>query len=223
MESDDISRLSPTSRTEIAATLQEVLHRVENEKAAVMNSRFLALCATVALPMMCARADETVSDADRAFVGMVSQGGMFEVKVGELAAEQGSTQDIKDQGNTEAHDHKLVGDKLKSIASSNGIQIAESLNADFQKELDALKRLSGVAFDSAYLRDMEAIHAKDGAAFAKEAKSGSNQSLREFADRDPPHRRASHRRIASIRGEALLSLGGHCRPLAKRHVAILTR
>ena len=144
------------------------------------NLRYLAVI-VIALPAMIAHADDTVSAADRSFVAMVGQGGLFEVKAGQLAADQGSTQDIKDQGTTEAHDHKLVGDKLESIASSNGIPVADSLNADFQKKLDGLKASSGSAFDEAYLSAMKDIHAKDGAAFAKEAKSGSNPALRDFA------------------------------------------
>lgn len=126
-------------------------------------------------------AADAVSAADRAFIAMVSQGGMFEVEAGKLGAEQGHTQDVRDQGVTEAHDHQLVGAKLKSIAAEADIQFPDSLNPTFQKELDGLKALSGMAFDAAYLRDMEDIHAKDGAAFAKEAKSGSNPKLRAFA------------------------------------------
>ena len=128
-----------------------------------------------------ARAADAVSATDRSFVAMVSQGGLFEVKAGQLGAERGAVQDIRDQGNTEAHDHQLVGDKLKSIAGEAGIEIGDTLNAQFQKKLDDLKALSGEAFDAAYLRDMEDIHAKDGAAFAKEAKSGTNPKLKAFA------------------------------------------
>lgn len=137
--------------------------------------------ALVALAGVAAQAADTVSAADRSFIAMVSQGGMFEVKAGQLGAGQGHTQDIKDQGATEAHDHQLVGDKLKSIAGSAGIQFPETLNVEFQKKLDDLRALSGRAFDMAYLRDMEDIHAKDGAAFAKEAKIGSDPKLKAFA------------------------------------------
>ena len=128
-----------------------------------------------------AAAADAVSAADRTFIAMVSQGGMFEVQAGQLAAAQGNAQDIKDQGATEAHDHQLVGDKLKSIAVDAGIQFPVVLNPQFQKELDDLKALSGAAFDTAYLRDMVAIHDKDGAAFAAEAKSGTDPKLRAFA------------------------------------------
>ncbi|MDX7951110.1 DUF4142 domain-containing protein [Lichenihabitans sp. Uapishka_5] len=133
-----------------------------------------------ALPFT-AQAADRVSDADKAFVAMVSQGGMFEVALGTVAAQQGSTQDIKDQGTTEAHDHALVGDTLKSITAAAKLDVAVDLDAAFTKKLDALKALSGPAFDKAYLLAMEDIHAKDGAAFAKEAKGGSDQALRAFA------------------------------------------
>lgn len=132
-------------------------------------------------PSLAVHAADAVSAADRTFVAMVSQGGMFEVMAGQIGADQGSTQDIKDQGVTESHDHRLVGDKLKSIASGIGIQFSDKLNTTFQKEIDDLKALSGKAFDTAYLHDMEDIHAKDGAAFGKEAKSGTNPDLKAFA------------------------------------------
>ena len=137
--------------------------------------------AVMALGEPAGHAADPASVADRAFIAKVSQGGMFEVKAGEIAADQGSTQDIKDQGFTEAHDHRLVGEKLKSIAASAGIETSDTPNAQFQKELDDLKARSGTAFDSVYLRDMKMIHAKDGAAFAVEASSGGNPKLRAFA------------------------------------------
>lgn len=145
-----------------------------------MHFRYLACLSAVLLPALAAHAD-AVSAADRTFVAMVSQGGMFEVKLGEIAADQGNTQDIKDQGATENHDHKLVGDKLKSIATSAQLSFPDSLNAEFQQKLDKLKSLSGPTFDAAYLKAMQEIHAKDGAAFAKESAGGTNSALRDFA------------------------------------------
>lgn len=148
-----------------------------------MNYATTALTATLAVVvgMSAANAADPVSAADRSFVATVSQGGMFEVKLGQLASVQGDAQDIKDQGATEAHDHQLVGDKLKSISSEAGITFPDTLNATLQKQLDDLKALSGKTFDNDYLHAMEVIHAKDGAAFATEAKSGTNQKLKAFA------------------------------------------
>ncbi len=138
----------------------------------------LAATALIGAPAVAA---ETASAADKAFIAMVSQGGMFEVQAGQLAETQGGTQDIRDQGNTEAHDHQLVGDKLKSIASDEGVSFPGALNPMFSAELGTLKAAQGPAFDRLYLRDMEAIHAKDGAAFLKETEIGGDPRLKAFA------------------------------------------
>ncbi len=112
---------------------------------------------------------------------MVSQGGLFETLAGQLASTQGSTQDIRDQGNTEAHDHGLVGAKLQMIVDADGLTISSTPNAMFQKMLDNLAAQTGTAFDNLYLTDMGKIHDADGAAFAKEAARGMDPKLKAFA------------------------------------------
>jgi putative membrane protein len=140
-----------------------------------------ALTICFILPAIASHAADTFSEADKAFVAKVSQGGMYEVALGKVAENQGMTQDIKDSGNTEVHDHMLVGDKLKSIMEANGMEFPTQLNAEFQTRLDKISALSGDKFDHAYIRDMETIHHGDGAAFGKEASSGSNPDLKAFA------------------------------------------
>jgi putative membrane protein len=122
-----------------------------------------------------------LSKSDQAFVAKVLQGGMFEVAASKVAEDKASAQDVKDQANTEVHDHELVGSKLKSIASSNGDDFSTDLNADFTARVAKLNALSGKAFDDAYIAEMKTIHALDGAAFAQEAKTGQNADLKAFA------------------------------------------
>lgn len=114
------------------------------------------------------------SDADKVFVGSVSQGGMYEVEASKLAEQKAVAPDVKDTANTEVHDHQLVGAELKRIAVKTGIPVGATLNAEFQARLAKLKSVSGAAFDAAYIADMEAIHDKDEKLFAKEAMEGSD-------------------------------------------------
>ena len=143
--------------------------------------KILVATMACALSVGSAWAADQVSAVDRAFVAKVSQGGMFEVALGQLASTQAVDQDIKDQGATEAHDHMLVGAKLKDVASDAGITFPDTLNAQFQAQLDGIRAKSGDAFDAAYLKAMVVIHDKDGAAFAAEAKNGTDPKLRAFA------------------------------------------
>lgn len=133
------------------------------------------------LPATASEAADSFSDGDRTFVAKVSQGGMYEVALGKVAETQAMAQDIKDSGNSEVHDHTLVGDKLKAIVEANGMEFPTYLNAEFQARLDKISALPSDKFDTAYLRDMKKIHDADGATFAKEASSGTNPDLRAFA------------------------------------------
>lgn len=126
-------------------------------------------------------AANTLSAGDQAFVAKVSQGGMFEVEASKVAVDKAEAQAIKDMANTEVHDHEGVGAKLKKVASDNGDDFPTDLNADFTHRIDKLKSLSGKAFDMAYAAEMKRIHALDGAAFMKEAKTGQNADLKAFA------------------------------------------
>ena len=106
---------------------------------------------------------------------------MFEVQASKVGEDSAQAQDVKDLATTEVHDHQLVGSKLKTIASANGVDLPSDLNADFSARLTRLKGLSGKAFDTAYVSEMDRIHALDGAAFAKEATGGQNADLKAFA------------------------------------------
>ena len=117
---------------------------------------------------------------DKAFVAKVSQGGMFEVQAGRLADQKGSTQDIRDFGAMEVHDHTGVGDKLKVASSHSGISFSSQLNPEFTGKLGHLQSLSGPAFDAAYMDEMSTLYAADGAAFAEEAKEGGSAEFRAF-------------------------------------------
>ncbi len=137
------------------------------------------LAAFPAVPAL--HAADPFSEADRAFVAKVSQGGMYEVELAKVAETKATTQDLKDQANTEAHDHQLVGGKLKAIMEANGLEFPKALNAEFKARLERLSALSADQFDAAYVEDMKKIHDVDGSAFAEEAKGGTNADLKAFA------------------------------------------
>jgi putative membrane protein len=142
-----------------------------------MNVRhaFLVLIAVSGLSFAAALyAFAPASDADKIFVGNVSQGGMYEVEASKLAVQRAAAPDVKDIAATEVHDHELVNGNLKKIAMKTGIPVAGTLNTTFQQRLDKLKGASASDFDAAYIADMQSIHDKDEKLFAKEAMEGSD-------------------------------------------------
>jgi putative membrane protein len=130
----------------------------------------------MALGLMCGTvmlAAEPASQADRAFVAKVSQGGLYEVEAGKVAAMRGTVPAVKNFGVLESHDHEGVNSELKRIAAMTGVPVTPGLNAEFSERLDKLKGVPPSQFDSYYVSDMKQIHNKDEGLFTKEAEEGS--------------------------------------------------
>jgi putative membrane protein len=147
--------------------------------------KMLAMCgvgimAALMVSGVVANAAEPASQADRAFVAKVSQGGLYEVMAGRVAAMRGRTPFVKDFGVLESHDHEGVNAELKHIAGMTGVSITPGLNAEFSARLAKLKAVPESQFDAYYVADMKQIHNNDEGLFAKESQDGS-PAYREFA------------------------------------------
>lgn len=125
-------------------------------------------------------AAQPASQADRAFVAKVSQGGLYEVEAGKVAAMKGRTPVVKDFGVLESHDHEGVNSELKHIAGITGVTIQPGLNAEFSRRLAKLKSVPESQFDLYYMADMKQIHNNDEGLFSKEAEEGT-APYKEFA------------------------------------------
>ncbi len=135
----------------------------------------LALTATAALALSATalHAAGSASQADLAFVAKVSQGGLYEVEAGKVAAQRGTVPVIRDFGVLESHDHEGVGNELHRIAGATGAPIQPGLNAEFSQRLAKLKSVTADQFDALYIADMKQIHTKDEGLFKQEATDGS--------------------------------------------------
>jgi putative membrane protein len=102
---------------------------------------------------------------DAHFAKEAAQGGMAEVKLGQLAQEKGSSDTVKGFGKRMVDDHSKAGDKLKEVASRESITLPTNISAKDQAIYDRLSNLNGAAFDRSYARDMVKDHETDVAAF----------------------------------------------------------
>jgi putative membrane protein len=131
-----------------------------------------------------ARSRPAVGDAH--FAKEAAQGGMAEVRLGQLAQEKGTSDTVKSFGKRMVDDHSKAGDKLKEVASRQNIPLPSDLSAKDQATYDRLSKLNGAAFDRAYARDMVKDHETDVAAFQREANTGKDESLKGFASETLP-------------------------------------
>jgi putative membrane protein len=147
----------------------------------------------------------TVSDTD--FAKDAAEGGLAEVKLGELAQQKGSSDSVKDFGKRMVEDHTQANDKLKQVASQENMKLPENLNKHDQKVYDRLSQLSGAEFDRAYARDMVRDHKNDIAAFQQEANSGQDSAVKNFASQTLPTLQ-DHLKMAQQMEKEVASLGG---------------
>ena len=106
---------------------------------------------------------------------------MAEVELGKLATEKASSDDVKQFGQKMVDDHSKANDQLKQIASQKNMDVPSDLAPKDKAEVDRLSKLSGPAFDRAYMRYMVMDHTKDATEFKKEANNGSDQDIKGFA------------------------------------------
>jgi putative membrane protein len=128
----------------------------------------------------------TVAASDRAFAREAAVGGMAEVDLGNLAKEKASSPDVKSFAERMVTDHSKASDELKQWASQNQVTLPTELNAKDKATHARLEKLSGAAFDKAYMRAMLADHKADVAKFKTESKSARNPDLKDWAGKTLP-------------------------------------
>lgn len=130
--------------------------------------------------------NKELSSGDKDFMNKAAQGGMFEVKLGELAFAKGQSPDVKMFGQKMKFDHTKANDELKALAGGKAVTLPADVSAKQKQDMDKLSKLSGAAFDKEYVRMMIEDHEKDVADFQKQAEGGTNSELKTFASSTLP-------------------------------------
>ncbi len=127
-----------------------------------------------------------VAESDRMFAVKASQGGKQEVELGQLAAKQASSSDVKAFANRMIQDHSKAGDELMQTTNKLGITVPATEDPAFEKKKDQLSKLKGVDFDRAYMNEMVDGHTKVATDFESYANTGTNADLKAWASRTLP-------------------------------------
>ena len=167
----------------------------------------IAVGAAAAFALLCTMAfaqqnpTGTLSSKDMTFVKKAAQGGIAEVKLGEIAVKNGASDSVKQFGQRMIDDHSKANDELKQVASNKGITFPSDTDAKSKTIMAKLDKLHGAAFDAAYIKDMKTDHAHDIAEFRKEANSGRDADVKAFAAKRSGNRRALQDDLRYEQGE----------------------
>jgi putative membrane protein len=128
--------------------------------------------------------DQTMRD--QMFVRKAAEGGMAEIQMGQLAAQKGSSDDVKQFGQKMVDDHMMLNEGMKPVAEQMGVRAPNKLNKKDQEEYDKLNGLSGEDFDKEYLMAMVKDHRQDLREFRMEDSATQNTDLKGAVDKAIP-------------------------------------
>jgi putative membrane protein len=142
-------------------------------------------------------ASRTVLSApDQRFVEHAAKEGHKEVELGKLAVEKAANPKVKEFGQRQVDDHGKMNKELEALAKEKGVTLPMSHTKDATEM--KLSKMSGAAFDKAYMHDMVMDHEKTIAAFETESKSGTDPELKDWAGKQLPALRSQLEAAKSI-------------------------
>lgn len=121
------------------------------------------------------------SAADTAFLKNAADSALFEVKLGELAETNASSQFVKDFGQRMVTDHAGMNQSVQDLAGRRNIALPSDITLDEKSSYQRLSKKTGTAFDKAYISYMVKNHEADLALFQKEADSGTDADAKALA------------------------------------------
>jgi putative membrane protein len=124
-----------------------------------------------------------LAEPDRTFVHKAAIAGLFEVEAAKVAKDKATSPDLKAFAERMVTDHTQANDELDQIAKKKNLDLPTELDAEHQRKLDALSKLSGHAFDKAYKEQQSKGHDQVLALMRNEAKNGKDDDLKSFAQK----------------------------------------
>jgi putative membrane protein len=145
-----------------------------------------------------------LSRNDQSFVRTAAEDGMAEVDLGKLGQQKAQNPQVKQLADTIVKDHQAANGQLMSIASSKGLEVSPTRPQSEARTRDKLAKLSGGDFDRQYADQLAKDHRKDISAFQKEATSGQDPDVKNFAAQTLPTLQ-EHLRLAEVAAKATKS------------------
>ncbi len=150
---------------------------------------------------MNANMNANVSSADKEFMNKAAQGGMAEVKLGELAASKAQSPEVKAFGQRMVVDHGKANADLKTLAAEKNVTLPADVSSEQKEMYDKLSKLSSAAFDKEYVKGMVEDHEKDVAEFKKESTGAEDSGVKAFAAKTLPTLESHLEQIKAISGK----------------------
>ncbi len=129
--------------------------------------------------MNSAKGSSMASMQDKKFVKEAAQGGLAEIKLGQLAQEKSNSEDVKSFGAKMVTDHTQLNEDMKPFVDQMSIVAPTQPSPKDEALYNRLSKLQGEQFDKQYMSAMLKDHHKDLAEFKHEVATTKDQNLKQ--------------------------------------------
>jgi putative membrane protein len=136
--------------------------------------RFISVIAFFAAlfgPLSAAPAADKISQV---FIRDAIETNLAEIQLGQLAQDKAEGSGVKSFAQTLVNDQSALNEQAEKVATQIGITIPTKPNAAQKTAYDNMSKLSGAAFDRAFVKNIIADQASNIARFENEAKKKNN-------------------------------------------------
>ena len=136
-----------------------------------------------------------VSGTDKKFIMDAAYSNLAEISAGNMALQKGESPDVKSYAQKMIDAHTKAHDELKQLASTKGVTLPTEPKPKDKSMAMKMEKMSGMAFDKAYMKSQVKGHKETEAAFQKELNGGKDAETKAWAEKTFPEIQ-SHTKMA---------------------------
>lgn len=151
--------------------------------------------------------------SDKLFVLNAALESQAESVYSQQAAQKSQNQQVKQIAQREIQDHQQINQQLQQVSQQLQMQVPQGLPAMKVEEIDIMSSLPSEQLDRCYIAHLNAVHAKQVAAFRAESQIAQNQQVKQFASQVLPTLQQHHRELMQAGMQmGILGQGGEAQP-----------
>jgi putative membrane protein len=128
----------------------------------------------------------TTDEATSSFLVDAANGGMTEVKAGQIASEKAKDARVKNFAAMMVHDHSAANDQVRNLASQRNVTLPAAVSDANQKATDDLGKKTGSDFDKSFMNMMVKDHNNAIDMFKKAADKVNDTEVKSFINNTLP-------------------------------------
>jgi putative membrane protein len=148
-----------------------------------------------------AQSSEADVRADSRFIYEGAVDDLLETSMASLAQKKAESSAVKQLAERMDADHNRMQSDWLGVAERNGLQFKVGMGKNHRAKLDRLKKLSGRAFDRAYIKTVVQNHKDYIDYFEKEGRSAHSTQVRELVERQLPTLRSHFIQAKQVGGQ----------------------